>query len=429
MPQFNYEAIDTAGKSSSGLITARDVTEAAARVRAMGVYPVQIGAGRVEAGSNGNASATLQTQSGGSVAQVWQSLIAPKAAGAGSRRVGRLQVLLFTREMADLLDAGLPMDRAFSVLINQAEVDSVREMLTAMQSDIRSGKPLSESLAAFPREFSYLYVNMVRAGEVSGQLASVMARLADFMEKEAVRRSQIMAALSYPMVLITVATIAIIFLVMYVIPKLSAVFKDLGAALPLPTQLLLGVSTAVGHYWWAILIVVVGVVVGFRAWVSTGFGRKSFDAFRLSVPLFGKLMRKIISARFARTLGTLLAGGVPILQSMEISAAAVGNVVASDAITTAYSGVRQGETLHTSIEQTGVFLPVVNHMTAVGEETGRLPAMLIRTAETLDFEVDNAMRRLTSMVEPLIVVCMGGFVGFVVLSILLPILQINTLVH
>ena len=269
---------------------------------------------------------------------------------------------------------------------------------------------------------------MIHAGEVSGQLASVMTRLADFLEKEQVRRSQVVAALTYPMVLISVAILAVTFLLTFVIPKLQDVFKDMGAALPLPTQILLGASGTIRQYWYMILG---GLAVGiflFRAWVNTPLGRRTFDAFRLSAPLFGGLTRKIVMARFVRTLGTLLGGGVPILDSLQISGSAVGNSVTTAAVDNARDGVRQGETLSGAMEKTGGFLPLVVHMSAVGEETGRLPGMLVRTADTLDFEVDNAMRRLTSLVEPLVVLLMGGFVGFVVLSILLPIFQANTLV-
>jgi type II secretory pathway component PulF len=330
--------------------------------------------------------------------------------------------------MADLLDAGLPMDRAFSVLIDQTDSEAVRAMLGVMQGDIRAGQPLSEALARYPREFPAIYTNMVRAGEVSGQLASVMMRLAEFMEKEQVRRSQLIAALTYPMVLIGVAVLAVTFLLTFVIPKLSGVFKDMGSALPAPTVALLAISGFIGRYWWAILLGIAAAIYGFRFWVQTPDGRQTYDRFRLQAPLMGPLVQKIVSARLVRTLGTLLHGGVPILDAMDISASAVGNVVASEAVMEARGGVRQGETLHEAMERSGVFLPVVKHMTAVGEETGRLPAMLLRTSDTLDFEVDNALRRMTSLVEPLVVLLMGGFVGFVVLSILLPIFQANSLV-
>ena len=418
MPDFTYEALDKGGATTRGTIAARDSAEAATRVRQLGVFPTRIAQGKLES-NNGSASQNEREEK------------APRelaTSSFGAKKVSRLQILLFTREMADLLDAGLPMDRAFSVLIDQSDSPPMKEMLIAQQGDIRAGQPLSETLAKSPREFSKLYCNMVRAGEVSGQLSGVMQRLAEFMEKEQVRRSQVSAALTYPLALIAIAISAVVFLLTFVIPKLSGIFKDLGSDLPLPTQILLGLSSFLSHQWWLVLLLIAASVFGFRAWVNTTEGLRTFDLFKIQVPLIGALNRKVISARLVRTLGTLLGGGVPILEALEISANAVGNSVATDAVLQARGGVRQGETLHESMERTDIFLPVVKHMTSVGEETGRLPQMLIRTADTLDFEVDNTMRRLTSLVEPLVVVLMGGFVGFVVLSILLPIFQANSLV-
>jgi type II secretory pathway component PulF len=432
MPEFTYEAMDKAGKATMGTIAARDSQDAAIKVRQLGVYPTRIGTGNGKAVTNGNGHAAKNSV--GATLPLKRS--ATNAAAAtqtaatgtkGGKKITRVQLLLFTREMSDLLEAGLPMDRAFSVLIDQTDSDSMRAMLMGMQGDIRAGQPLSDALKKFPREFTGLYANMVHAGEVSGQLASVMTRLADFMEKEQVRRSQVMAALTYPLVLVGVAVLAVTFLLVWVIPMLSGVFKDLGSSLPLPTVILLGLSAFVKSYWYLIIIAIVGTVFGFRSWVRTPSGHFAFDRFRLKLPMFGILIQKIVAARLVRTLGTLLGGGVPILESMDIAASALGNVVAEEAVLSARSGVRNGETLHESMGKTGAFLPVVMHMTAVGEETGRLPNMLLRTADTLDFEVDNTMRRLTSLVEPLVVLLMGGFVGFVVLSILLPIFKSSTL--
>jgi len=407
MPEFTYEALDKSGGKSSGTVTARDTQDAAVRVRALGIYPTKIADGK-------NTAAARE--------------VATTKVALTGKKVGRLEILLFTREMADLLDAGLPMDRAFSVLIDQTDSAPLKAMLGAMQGDIRAGQALSDALLKFPREFPRLYANMVRAGEVSGQLAPVMTRLAEFMEKEQTRRSQIAAALTYPCVLIGIAVSAVTFLLTFVIPKLSGIFKDLGSDLPITTRILLSMSDILSHQWWLVLMVIAAIVFGFRAWLRTESGLKTFDTIRLNMPIIGPLTRRIVSARLVRTLGTLLGGGVPILEALDISSRSVGNTAATDAIQLAKDGVRTGETLHESMARTDVFLPVVRHMTAVGEETGRLPLMLIRTADTLDFEVDNTMRRMTSLVEPLVVVVMGGFVGFVVLSILLPIFQANSLV-
>ena len=407
MPDYRYTALDRAGKEVTGTIVGRDVTDGAARVRALGYYPTDLVA--ASSGRSAAVAATAESPTTG-------------------KKVPRLQVLLFTREAADLFDAGLPIDRALTVLIEQSDSDELRAMLRHMQAAIRAGKPFSDALRAFPREFPPLYANMIRAGEVSGQLPAVMTRLADFLEKEQTRRSQIMAALTYPMVLISVAITAVTFLLTFVIPRLEDVFKDLGAELPLPTQILIGTSGFIEHRWWVIAIVIAVCVFGFRAWVRTPVGRRAFDGARLRLPLAGKLTLRVVMARYTRTLGTLLGGGVPILSALDIAATAVGNVVIADSIGSARNGVRQGETLSKAMADTGSFLPLVVHMSAVGEETGGLGRMLIRTSDTLDFEVDNAMRRVTSLVEPLVVLLMGTFVGFVVISILLPIFQASSIV-
>lgn len=426
MPDFKYTALDRSGKEISGTLGGRDVTDAAGKVRALGYYPVSV------APANGGgtlAGRRVVPISGGKTRPIMESgsrsheTIAPSG-----KKVGRVHILLFTRELADLIDAGLPIDRALSVLIEQSDNAALVSMIQRIQGDVRAGKPLSEALRSFPREFPPLYANMIHAGEVSGQLADVMTRLADFLEKEQVRRSQIIAALTYPMVLVGVAVLAVTFLLWFVIPRLQGVFEELGTGLPLPTQILLSTSAFMGKYWWAILLGLIGGFYGFKAWVATRAGRQTWDTFRLTVPLFGGLTHKVVMARYVRTLGTLLGGGVPILDSMEISSTAVGNAVTGGNVMEARDGVRQGETLSSSMSKTGGFLPLVVHMSAVGEETGRLPGMLVRTADTLDFEVDNTMRRLTSLVEPLVVLFMGGFVGFVVLSILLPIFEANTVV-
>src|SRR5580658_3001035 len=254
MPEFNYVAMDKDGRSSTGTITARDNGDAAIKVRALGIYPTSIAAGK-------SAAAGATERAVRAAGATGTTTVAKPAGAVFAKKVSKVQILLFTREMADLLDAGLPIDRAFSVLIDQTESDVLRTMLTAMQGDIRAGQPLSDALTKFPREFPMLFWNMVRAGEVSGQLPSVMARLADFLEKESVRRSQIMAALTYPMVLVSVAGLAVTFLLTFVIPKLSAVFKNMGSALPLPTVILLGTSGFLVKYWWEVLGSIAAIVV------------------------------------------------------------------------------------------------------------------------------------------------------------------------
>jgi len=404
MPDFAYQALDRSGGRVSGLIQADNPEAGAERVRQMGLFPTAVtAAGRGE-----------------------RVVAAARPAGGGFRsRVSRTDVVMFTRQLADLVGAGLPLDRALTVLIRQSESAGLRERLTRVQEEVRSGRALSEALASYPREFPRLYVNMVHAGEATGQLAAVLERLANYLEREITRRSQLIAALTYPGVLITVALSAVAFLLTFVVPQLSSVFDELGRSLPLPTMILLGTVTFITRYWWALLLGGAAVAIGVRQSLATEGGRGFWDTLKLQMPVLGKLQGRMVSARFVRSLGTMLSGGVPILDSLEIARDAVGNVRAAGTVDQVRESIRQGESLAEAMESCGFFLPVVVHMAAVGEETGKLPAMLIRTADSLDFEIDNQIRRLLTLVEPVIVILMGAFVGFIVLSILLPIFEAN----
>ncbi|MCC6442560.1 MAG: type II secretion system F family protein [Armatimonadetes bacterium] len=413
MSEFRYRALDQSGKSVAGTIQAADPAEVVARIRETGCFPVEVAA---EA-AYGNGS---QPPAGG------LSLTLPGK--AGRKRMSRLEVAIFTRQLADMLGAGLVVDRAFTVLIEQAPHARAREIFESIQTDLRSGKPLSESLASSDQGFPPLYVNMVRAGEISGQLDGVLARLSDFLEKEQVRRSQVISALTYPAILISVAVLAVTFLLTFVIPRLQGVFQEMGAALPLPTVILLSVTGFVARHGWALLLG--GAVIGLalHRYIRTPAGRTAYDRLRLRLPALGPVARKVVSSRFARTLGTLLTGGVPILEALSICQDAVGNVVMAEAVASVRRQVQQGESIAGAMQESGAFLPVLTHMTAVGEETGSLPALLIRSADSLDFEIDSTIRRLTTLLEPVIVLAMGAFVGSIVLSILLPIFQANVMV-
>jgi type II secretory pathway component PulF len=362
------------------------------------------------------------TEQKGRVAQV------RAAAGAQRRKVRRSDVTTFTRQISDLIAGGLPLDRCLTVMIDQSENPGLRALLTEVQQEVRGGMPLSEALTAYPHIFNSMYTNIVRAGEASGQLAEVTERLAGFLEKEQVRKSQVVSAMVYPGVLLTVAVLAVTFLLFFVVPQLSSVFTDMGSALPAPTVLLLTVTGLLGKYWHYLLVGGGASVVLFKAYARTDGGHKALDRFWMRAPVVGKIVRQMVISRFARSFGTLTAGGVTLLESLEISGEAAGNLVMKDSVDQLIATTRSGENLADGMKKAGHFPPVLIHMTAVGEETGDLPRMLSRVADSLDFEVDATMRRLTTMLEPLIVLSMGGFVGFVVLSILLPIFQANSAV-
>jgi type II secretory pathway component PulF len=344
------------------------------------------------------------------------------------RRVTRGDIAVLTRQLADLIGAGLPVYRALTVMAEQAQYPGVREMVEEIQRGVQAGRPLSEAVAAQERHFGSMYVNMLRAGEASGKLDAVLLRLAEFLESSHLRRAQIISSLTYPLVLVGVAFAAVTFLMLYLIPRLAEVFAEFKGALPLATVLLIGVANFSRHYWWAAAAVLAAAVLLWRRWLATEAGRRWRDRLLLELPVAGPLMQRIVAARFARALGTLLVGGVPILTSLEIAGQAVGNRLMEQAVNDVREEVRQGTPLAVSLERSGQLLPVLTHMAAVGEETGRLGDMMSRVADALDFEVETTMRRLTTLLEPLVILVMGGIVGFIVLAILLPIFRLNALI-
>jgi len=400
MPRFRYSALDRSGKTVSGEIAAENPEEVKRRIRDMGYFPSEIGE---------TAQLTLGRP-------------------AGQKRRGHLSstdIVIMTRQLADMTAARLPMFRSLSVLAEQADRQALQELVEGLRDDIQEGQPLSEALRRHPRHFGDLYVNMVRAGETSGHLDAVLLRLAEFLEKSLHRRSQVVSALLYPAVLIMVAIGAVSFVVGFLFPKLSSLFSELEQTLPLITQLLLLVAGVVGKTWWIAALFVVALVLGLRWYGRTEAGREALDLLLLRAPLLGTVWHKMAVSRLARTFGTMMSGGVPILEALEISGNAIGNRPLTRAAEAVREEVRQGTRVADALGNAGVFPPLLIHMTAVGEETGKLPEMLTRVADSLDFEVDSTLGRLTTLLEPFVIIVMGVIVGFIVLAVLLPIFQIN----
>jgi type II secretory pathway component PulF len=400
---FQYVAIAADGQRCTGRVEAETRTEALARIKDMGHQPIRL-----------------------------ETAVADAPAAAPSVRARRItagEITLFMRQFADLTLAGLTLDRGLTVLAEQVENARMRALIEEVQVEVRSGAALSQALSRHPRYFPPMVVNMLRAGEMSGQLGEVLERLAQFAEKEQARRAQILSAMVYPAVLLFIAVSTLVFLLTFVVPRLSGVFEDLGADLPLPTRLLLFITGALTQWWWAILATGAVLWLGGRVFARTEAGAYQVDRWMLRVAVLGKVWRKVIVARFARAMGTLVAGGVPILEALRIAGQAAANRVYIRAAGELEERVKGGETISSAMRATGQFPAVLIHMTAVGEETGDLPRVLLRVAETLDGESETAMKRLTTLIEPAIVVFMGGFVGFIVLSILLPVFQANTIVQ
>ncbi|MDR3689008.1 MAG: type II secretion system F family protein [Fimbriimonas sp.] len=404
MTTYAYTALDPAGKKRSGFIDAATKDSAIATIAAEGRFVVEIREHAVQ-------------QSTG-------------AHDVGKRRgkASRGDLALFSRRLADLALAGLPLDRVLQVVAEQSESQMLADVAEKALEEVRGGKPVSEALAMHPKLFPQVFCQTLRAGEASGQFGEVAQRLADFQEREVTRRSQIVSALIYPAILATTAVGVVVFLLTFVVPKLSGVFHDLGNDLPGSTKLLLASTDFIQKQYVGIIVAIVAVIAGYRVWAATEQGALQRDTMFLKAPIIGPVVSKATVSRFARVLGTLLYGGVPILEALHLSGLAAGNRLFRQSADMVTHDVREGRPIAEAMRDAGAFPPVLTHMVAIGEETGDLPKMLGRVSDSLDFEVDNGMRRLTAMVEPIIVLAMGTFVGFVVLSVLLPIFQAENLV-
>jgi type IV pilus assembly protein PilC len=401
---FAYTALDAAGTKKNGVIEAETRDAAVAQLGSEGRFVLDI---RPQSASG----ATTAVKSGGR-----------------RRAPSRQELALFTRRMADLSLAGLPLDRVLQVVAEQSESLTLRDVAEDALDEVRGGMPVSQALAKHTKYFPTVFTQTLRAGEASGQFPEVASRLADFQEKEVTRRSQIVSALVYPSLLATTAIFVVIFLLTFVVPRLSGIFKDLGNDLPITTKMLLGSTDFVTKNYVLVIGVLIAAIIGIRAWLATDTGAEMRDRFLLKAPVLGPVVTKATISRFARVLGTLVYGGVPILEALEIAGLSAGNRVFQKSSELVADEVRAGRPIAEAMRDTGAFPPVLTYMVAIGEETGDLPKMLGRVADSLDFEVDTGMRRLVSLVEPTIVLSMGAFVGFVVLSVLLPIFQAQEVV-
>lgn len=400
MGSFSYVAFEDSGRRLKGTIDAADLDSAIAAMSATGVH----------------------------VVEMEESAKTAAAPAMRRRKASRADLALFTRRLADLAMAGLPLDRALQVAGEQSDNPTLVAITEEAIRDVHAGVPISEALAKYPHLFNNVFTMTLRAGEASGQFPSVASRLAEFQQLEVRRRSQITAALVYPCILGASAIGVIAFLMLFVVPRLSGVFKDLGSDLPLTTVFLLRSSDFMQSNGIAILIGILAAVFLWRSWSATESGAIFIDRWKMHLPLVGKVMSKAVVSRYARVLGTLVYGGVPILESLEIAGAASGNRVFEATSRKVQNEVREGRRIADAMKDAGGFSSILVQMVSVGEETGDLPLMLGRVAETLDFEVDNGMQKLTTLVEPLIVLTMGAFVGFVVLSVLIPVYQAQDLV-
>ncbi len=400
MPVFVYRAADRRGQTIDGVMEAADARAVIERLHREAYYPIRV----VPHAERRPWSLSL----------------------GGSARVRQRDLLAFTQQLATLFEAGIPLDRALGILQDLAPSPRLRVIVADLLRSVRGGASLGEALAKHhPRPFSRLYINMVRAGEKGGVLEVTLRRLAEFLEARAAFTDAVISALAYPVVVTAVGAAAVIFLLTFVIPRFTSIFADFDQAIPLPTQVLLTVSTAVREHWWVGLLAVLAAVLGWRVWTSTPEGRLAWDRLLLRLPLAGPLAMKVETARFARTLGTMLKSGVPVLGALAVVGEMMSNQVVGRAVERLSDTVRRGATVASGLAEHALFPPLAVHMVRVGEETGRLEEMLLKTAETYENDVRTELRRIIGLLEPAIILVMGVVVAFIVLAMLMAIFSIN----
>jgi len=382
--------------------------------------------GRMEADSREIAVKQLRDQ-GYFVSQVQEQVAAaPRRRGFALRkRVGLRDLSIFCRQFSTMINAGVSLVRCLDVLEQQTNSVNLKEIIREIQTEVEGGATLSRSMGQYPRVFSNLAVGLVRAGEVGGVLDDTLDRLATFLESDMALRRKIKAAMTYPILVMIVAVGIVIFLVTFILPKFINLFKELGVEnFPLPTLMLMRASNFLTSKWWVCLIVLVLSWIGINRLRATKTGKRYYDIIKLKVPVFGSLNHKIAVARFARTLSTLLSSGVPILQAMETVAGTVDNEIISEAILLSRTSIREGDTIGDPLAQSRMFPPMVVQMITIGEETGQLDSMLAKVADFYEAEVEAALESLTSALEPVMIVFLGFVVGFIVISMFLPLISI-----
>jgi general secretion pathway protein F len=345
------------------------------------------------------------------------------------RRISPMDVAIATRQLSVLLRSGVPLVEALSALIEQLDQPELKTAFTDTRNQVNEGSTLADALKAHPKIFPTLYVNMVAAGEASGTLEEVLGRLADFLDDQTRLQSKVRGALAYPIVMAVVVVLILFLMMSVVVPKVTAIFENFNQTLPWYTSLLIWVSNILSNYWWLLAALIGGGIYWFRRWQATEEGRKKWDLFVLEIPLFGPLLIMVAVSRFARTLATLLASGVPVLTAMDITRNVLGNTELMRVVEEARASVREGEGIAKPLRQAGRFPPIVTHMIAVGERTGQLEEMLIHVADAYDQQIEVRVGAVTSILEPLLIVVMGAVVGGIAFAILMPLLQLNEMIQ
>ncbi len=407
-PIFEYKAVHSSGKPSRGLIEAESQRAARQKLKKQGLMVTDI-----------DERNSLKSRSSG------------KGGGGGlpfiGNRVGIKDIAMMTRQLASLIKANIPLVEALTALVEQTDNEKLKVALSQVRQDVNEGSSLARATTSHPKLFDTVYINMIEAGESSGTLGLVLIRLAELKESQMRLRSKVLSAMTYPILMIAVATFLMLAIFTFVIPKLAQVFESLNKPMPELTRFLIWMSDIIVNYWFLILGAVLFLASAFRKWINSPKGRPKWDAFKLSIPVLGSLIRTIAVTRFSSTMATLLASGVPILTSMNIARNLVGNIPIANAISNARENITEGQSIADPLRKSGEFPPMMIHMISIGERTGELPQMLKNVAETYEEQINSKIDSLTSLVEPIMIIGMGVAVGVIVFSVFMPLMEITNI--
>lgn len=404
MPVYSYKGMDAAGKKTSGIVDAENVKAARAKLRRMNVFPTEVNEGGAGGGKSFAGSSKL---------------------GKLFQRVKVQDISNMTRQLSTLMSANIPLVDSLTALVDQVDNPKLRGTLSQVREKVTGGSRLADAMRSHPDVFNDLYTNMIAAGEASGSLDTVLKRLAEFTEGQAKLRSKVVGALTYPIVMAFVGVALMGFLLVSVVPKITKIFEDSKATLPLPTKILVSTSDFLSSYWYLVILLIPVLVFAFKKFKNSKKGTLMIDKFTLRAPIFGEMFRMIAISRFCRTLATMLASGVQLLSAMDIVKNIVQNSVLTQVIEDTKLSVKEGESIAEPLRRSGQFPPIVTQMIAIGEKTGELETMLERIADNYEQQVDTKVSTLTTLLEPIMIVVMGAVVSFIVLSILFPILKLN----
>jgi general secretion pathway protein F len=414
MAVFEYKGLNAKGKAVSGVLDSENPRTLKMNLRKEGIFLTEYAQTDKAGGRKAVVKGTLKTAGSKDV-----------ELGKMLQRVKLMDVAIVTRQLATLIKAGIPVVDSLSATIDQTENPKLKSALTGIRQQVNEGSSLANALAQYPKIFSDMFVNMVRAGESSGTLDIVFIRLADFIESQVKLRTKLMGTMMYPVIMLVVGFAIVSLMMVFVIPKITEMFTELGSELPWQTKMLIGASDLFRSYWYLVFATIGGVIWYFNKWRQQEKGREKWDAFRLRVPVFGELQRMIAITRFSKTFGTLLSSGVSLLVALDIVKSVMNNVVLSKVIDDARTGIREGESIAGPLKRSNQFPPMVTHMIAIGEKSGQLEEMLNNVSSAYEAQVDSKVSQLTAVLEPIMLVLMGIGVAFLVFAILMPMLQMN----